>query len=196
MNTAAGILAGGQARRFNGVAKGLLRDRNGKTIIERLESVIQQSGLADIVLLTNDPISYESSGIPILPDLRPGQGPLAAMETALEHFTATCDAVLFVPCDLPGLTTREIQPLLEAFQRSAAEAVVAKTTAGELQPLCVVLSVALRRKITQQLDAGRRSVIEFLQKQHIESVEFENTRSFCNINAPEDWRQWLFDNTV
>jgi molybdopterin-guanine dinucleotide biosynthesis protein A len=57
-----------------------------------------------------------------------------------------------------------------------------------------VLSVALRKYITQQLDAGRRSVIEFLRDRQIESVEFENARPFCNINTPEDWRQWLADN--
>jgi len=194
MNTAAGILAGGQARRFNGIAKGVLRDCQGETIVQRLVRVVRQSGIEEMVLLANDPCPYESTGIPILPDLRPGHGPLGALETALKHFAATCEAVLFVPCDLPGLTACEIRPLLEAFHHGTSDAVVAQTTGGEIQPLCVVLSVTLQSKITKQLDAGRRSVIEFLKEQQIEVVEFENARPFYNINTPEDWRHWLADN--
>ena len=89
MKTAAGILAGGQARRFNGIAKGLLRDRRDDTIVCRLERHFRQSGLEEIVLLTNNYHSYDSLGIPILPDLRPGLGPLAAIESGLEHFASS-----------------------------------------------------------------------------------------------------------
>jgi molybdenum cofactor guanylyltransferase len=193
MKTAAGILAGGQARRFNGIAKGLLRDRRDDTIVRRLERAIRKSGLEEIVLLTNDHHSYDSLGIPILPDLRPGLGPLAAIESGLEHFASTCEAMFFVPCDLPDLTCREIRLLLDAFFKGKSEAVVAQTRAGEIQPLCAVLSVALRSEIAKQLDAGRRSVIEFLREQQIEVVVFENARPFYNINTPEDWRHWLAD---
>ncbi len=194
MKIAAGILAGGQARRFSGIAKGLLRDRYGDTIVERLKRAVRQSGITEMVLLTNDHDSYNSLGIPILSDLRPGHGPLAAMETALAHFAATCDAVLFAPCDLPGLSASELRPLLEVFHNGAAQAVVAQTTAGDMQPLCAVLSVALRRKITQLLDDGRPGVIEFLRELQSETVVFENAKPFYNINTPEDWRHWLAEN--
>jgi molybdenum cofactor guanylyltransferase len=186
-------LAGGQARRFSGIAKGLLRDGRGKTILERLQRAIRESGLVETVLLANDPSVYKTWGIPCLSDLRPGLGPLAAMETALEHFSTTCDGVLFVPCDAPGLSAQEIRPLLAAFYEGAAEAVVAQTADGEIQPLCAVLSVALLGKISQQLDAGRLSVIEFLRERQIQIVPFENAGAFYNINTPEDWQSWLSD---
>jgi molybdenum cofactor guanylyltransferase len=193
MKTAAGILAGGQARRFNGIAKGLLRDRRDDTIVRRLERAIRQSGLEEIVLLTNDYCSYDSLGIPILPDLRPGLGPLAAIESGLERFASSCEAMLFVPCDLPDLTCREIRLLLDVFFKGKSEAVVAQTAADEMKSLCVVLSVALRKKVTQYLDAGRRSVMEFLLELQTETVVFEDSRPFYNINTPEDWRHWLAD---
>ena len=193
MKTAAGILAGGQARRFDGIAKGLLRDRHDDTIVCRLERAIRQSGLEEIALLTNDYHSYDSLGIPILPDLRPGLGPLAAIESGLEHFASSCEAMLFVPCDLPDLTYREIRLLLDVFFEGKSEAVVAQTAADKMKSFCVVLSVALRRNITQYLDAGRRSVMEFLCEQQTETVVFEDARPFYNINTREDWRHWLAD---
>jgi molybdenum cofactor guanylyltransferase len=193
MKTAAGILAGGRARRFNGIAKGMLRDRHDETIARRLELAIRQSGLEDIVLLTNDRLSYESLGIPILPDLRPGFGPLAAIESGLEHFASSRGAMLFVACDLPNLTTCEIRLLLDAFFNGKSEAVVAQTAEDKMQSLCMVLSVALRKQVTQHLDAGRRSVMEFLLEQRAETVVFEDARPFYNINTPEDWRHWFAD---
>lgn len=195
MNIAAGILAGGQSRRFNGTVKGLLHDLNGNTIVERQLRVIKESGINDVVLLTNDRAAYDALGIPILSDLRPDNGPLGGIEAALEHFATICNAVLFVPCDLPGLTAREIKSLLEAFQHGDAEAIVAQTADGELQPLCAVLSVGLRKEITHWLDSGRRSVIECLREQNTQAVVFKNARAFYNINTPEDWQRWLANNT-
>jgi molybdopterin-guanine dinucleotide biosynthesis protein A len=194
VNIAAGILAGGDARRFGGIAKGLLRDRHGDTIVERLARGIRQTGLAEIALLTSDRDSYKSLGMPILADLRQGQGPLAAMETALSHFAGTHEAVLFAPCDLPGLSAAEIRRLVAAFQGGRAEAVAAEIETGEMQPLCAVLSAALLKNIAGFLDDGRRSVIEFLRESQAQAVSFENAEPFFNVNAPDDWRHWLAEN--
>ena len=79
------ILAGGQARRMNGQAKGHIRIGR-LSIIERLINEFHQAGINDLILVTNNARSYDTCGLPVIPDLRPGIGPLAGIEAGLNYY--------------------------------------------------------------------------------------------------------------
>ena len=98
---AAAILAGGRATRLHGADKGGLVI-GGRTIRDRQLDAL--SGLVDDVFLIGGPPANpgpgDRAGVPHVPDLLAGRGPLGGIQTALHHAgDAAC--TLIVACDLP-----------------------------------------------------------------------------------------------
>lgn len=77
------ILAGGSAARLGGLAKGLLSRSNGPPIAVCLSGQMLAAGVGEVVIVCNNPGPYEHMGLKILPDIRPGQGPMGGIETGL-----------------------------------------------------------------------------------------------------------------
>jgi len=101
---AAAILAGGRASRWQGRPKGLATLPDGRPMLAHTIAALRAVGLDDIAVIANDPTLYLHLGPPVVPDLRPGNGPLGGIEAALAHFQGRARAVLILPCDLPSLT--------------------------------------------------------------------------------------------
>ena len=187
---AGAILAGGRASRYDGAAKGLLEARPGVTIIGHLMEEMSAAGLGDVIIAANDPEPYRRFGVKVVPDLRPGGGPLAGIEAALTHYAGHCEAVLFCPCDLPGFTRREISALLSAYGESPGGVVAAETGDFFWQPLCSVVHNALLRDVTRAIDDGVRSVRELWRTFEAVPVHFEDETAFFNVNTPDDLARW------
>jgi len=188
--TVGAILAGGTASRYGGTAKGLLEVRPGRTIVEHLIEEMSAAGVAEVVIVANTPEPYERFGRKVVPDLRPGNGPLGGIETALMHYGDSRDAVLFCPCDLPGLTRREISRLLAAYRAKPGGVVVAETDDFFWHPLCSVVHNDLLPRVTEALDRGVRSVHELWRQLGAVPVHFDDETPFFNVNTPEDLARW------
>jgi len=186
---AAAILAGGRASRFGGRAKGLL-EVGGTTILERLLGEIHGAGIDEIIVASNDRGAYDSCGVPVVPDARRGIGPLGGVETALAFYANARDGVLFLPCDLPAITSREIRALTSAFVSASARIVVAQTGGFFWQPLCSVVHSDLKAAVTAAIDEGERKPRYLWWKLGAMPVGFEDSEPFFNINTPEDLALW------
>ena len=184
------ILAGGEASRYDGAAKGLLEPRPGRTIIEKLIEEIRTAGVGDVVISANDPEPYRRFGVKVVPDLRPDVGPLAGIEAALTHYAGRCEAVLFCPCDLPGIRRREFSTLISAYEGSPSGVVVAETGDFFWQPLCSIVHNGLLPKITDAIDGNVRGVRELWDDLGAVPVHFEDETAFFNVNTPDDLVRW------
>ena len=187
---AGAVLAGGKARRWGGVAKGALEVATGVSAVQRLIVELNRAGAEDVIILANDPGPYRNYDAQIVPDLRADVGPLAGIEAGLSHFVGRHDAVLFVPCDLPAFTAREIVTLKEAFLYRRAPVVFAETAGSVWHPLCVVVRVDNLAAISAAIDAGRRRVRKVWQRLAAERVLFDDEQAFVNLNRPSDLRHW------
>ena len=96
------ILAGGNANRLGGCAKGVIQVSKGFSIVEKLINEFLKTGIDTIVIAANDPAPYLHFGVEVISDIRPGIGPMGGIESGLMHFTGRFDAVMFVPCDMPN----------------------------------------------------------------------------------------------
>ncbi|MHB9022992.1 MAG: molybdenum cofactor guanylyltransferase [Armatimonadota bacterium] len=190
-NIAAAILAGGQATRYCGVAKGLLELAPGHTIIERLLAEITACGINEIAILANDPSPYTGFSRRIIPDLRPGIGPLGGIEAAMTTYCDRYSAILFLPCDLPGITSQEISRLLKTFNEGQAPIVYAETESSRAQPLCAVVHCRLAGAISAAIDDGVRQVLALWRTLGGEPVSFPVSTPFYNVNSPADLADWL-----
>ncbi|MBI4644994.1 MAG: molybdenum cofactor guanylyltransferase [Deltaproteobacteria bacterium] len=155
-------------------------------VAEALTPLVSECWLA-----TNQPRAHLSLGLPLITDLRPLQGPLGGLETAL--FYARTPLVLAAAADAPFLAP----PLLAALAARAAKgvksAVVCHTSLG-LQPFPGVYSVRLLPRLTAFLNDDGRHARRFLEQCRAQVLPPEEVarldpqgRSFLNLNTPEDF---------
>ncbi|ADY26544.1 molybdopterin-guanine dinucleotide biosynthesis protein A, putative [Deinococcus proteolyticus MRP] len=146
------ILAGGQSRRF-GSDKALAR-LGGHTLLERVAASLDSCPQR---LLLAPPGRYALPGWTVQAEARAGEGPLAALETALAWAAAQAGPgwVALSGVDYPLLTPAVWQVL-------AAAAGPGHLAAGFLgggtdpEPLPALYHTALLPRVTAALDAGER----------------------------------------
>ena len=186
---AGAILAGGAALRIGGIAKGAMQI-DGTSIIERTITQMARAGICDTVIVANTPGVYDHCGRRIIRDRRTGIGPLAGIEAALMHYCDRCDAVLFLPCDLPKITATEISALIRAYINGDAPIVFAAAQGFFGHQLCAVVSSDLAPGVTLAIDQGERRVRRVWRRYDAQPVPFANEEPFFNINTRDDMKAW------
>jgi molybdopterin-guanine dinucleotide biosynthesis protein A len=198
MRIAAAILAGGKSRRLGGTAKGLLSVAGGLPMLQRLIHELAAAEIDDIIVVANDPRPYAAFGKPIIGDLRQGNGPLGGIEAALHHWAPRHDRVLFVPCDLPNFSSREMMALKAAHRLApdritvaATEAkTVAEPEAARPHPLCAVVPVRFLPDVEKAIAAGDYGVGRLWQALGADLVYIDEPARLFNVNTPDDLARW------
>jgi molybdopterin-guanine dinucleotide biosynthesis protein A len=188
MRVDAAILAGGRARRMGGADKALV-EVGGRRIVERQRDVLAPR-FAEVLLVvgasTRDR-SLELDGVRLVADEQPGEGPLAALATALGATAA--DALVVVGCDLPFLDGRLLERVRD--HAPAAEAVVPRV-GGRAQPLHARYARGVRAKALLRLGRGERRLLALLDDLEVAWLEEPELRALdptlrglTNVNTPE-----------
>ncbi len=188
---AGAILAGGNASRMGGIAKGAIQADGDMSLVERLVIHMLRCGIEQIVIVANDSHPYAHIGCDIIPDKRSGAGPLAGIEAALAHFEDKYSAVLCLPCDLPAISSKEMSALLSAFAASGGPVTFAQTEDSAKHPLCAVVRTDLLEDISAALDGHALSVGDLWSQVGGSCVLFESPAAFVNLNSPGDLNAWL-----
>ena len=166
--------------------KGLLPFR-GRTLAQHIASVVAEA--AGNVTLIGPPERYNHLGFSVFPDLRPGQGPLSGIETALSLELA--DWNLIVACDLPQVSAGLFTLLLQAAESSDSMCVLPLSSSGLPQPLAAVWNVKALASVRCALDRGCRKVINAVPKKEVLLWPTAGGNDFQNVNTPEEWRAFL-----
>jgi molybdenum cofactor guanylyltransferase len=138
------------------------------------------------VALIGHPERYRALGIDCFADLRPGLGPLAGVEAALESQRGGLN--LIVGCDMPDLETACLFKLLERAEMNNAQCVAARDENGLIHPLCAVYSSSCLPAIRGALDAGRLKLLDVLEQ--LGAITLEIGQQISNLNTPEEWTAW------
>ncbi len=189
---AAVILAGGNARRLGGIAKGIIEVGENVSVIERLIKELNKADIDNdnIVIASNDSGSYQQFGVKLISDIRVGIGPIGGIESGLAYFSGQSDAVMFIPCDMPNVTAKEMLALKEAFIKTEAPVVFAETADFFWHPLCAVVHNNLKEEISSAIDLGQRKVQDIWQQVKAVRVRFTDETAFFNINNSTDMDRW------
>lgn len=180
------ILAGGQARRLGGRDKSALAI-GGRRLLDRQLAALGPVATR-VTIVGGPPERFAGCGVPVVPDLVAGAGPLGGVYTALAQ--ATTARVLILACDLPFVTA----PFLEYLGSAGHECdVTLPRNAHGLHPLCAAWARATRPVIGRLLDQGVRKVRDALGALRLHVVEGEALEAFDpdgrllhNINTPDD----------
>jgi molybdopterin-guanine dinucleotide biosynthesis protein A len=188
------VLAGGRSRRM-GVDKAAL-------LIESeplLRRVVGRLRLAlPAVLVVGPPeLAPLVPGVRVVPDSRPGMGPLAGLEAAL--LAVETPRAFVVACDMPFVVPALIRAMADYVVANVADADAVALCSGEdVEPLHAVYSVACLPVVTELLDARTRSLHDLLARLRVaefppgEAARLDPSGlSAFNANTPAEWERAL-----
>ncbi|NUF30475.1 NTP transferase domain-containing protein [Acinetobacter oleivorans] len=185
------ILAGGQARRMNGLNK-LLQQFDGETQLIKIHQKLRSSVSKIWVNSHRDYSIYQS----IVPDIQCYQddaagffGPLMGMKSAWSNVSA--DYVLFIPCDVTYIPTQVVAKLHGALRKNKqAQAAYVSINGDALYPFCLLKRESLIT-ITEQIEKQRLSLKECFKLLHAQVTIFQKQNLFFHsINSLDELQQY------
>ena len=186
------VLAGGKSRRM-GLDKGLMRFAD-QPLVLRAAGVL--SPIVKTVTLLAPPDRYAMLNLPVLADVWPGHGPLAALCTGL--IASNTEWNLFLACDLPRVSPRFVELLKKRVQATHSDAVVPRTREG-WQPLCAAYHARCRTAFARAIQERRLSIVALFDEIQPEAITADeladagfSEAEFINVNTPEDWARVVF----
>lgn len=161
------VLAGGRSSRM-GRNKAFL-EYKGAPLVSHMIRILEEAGLNDVY------VSGDLEGYRCIPDSTPYNGPAHAICDVM-NFLQTYDGALFVPVDMPFLTSDTLRALLRQprgayFQDHALPAFI-------IQP-CHSQSVSSVHQLLQELDIPALTLPE----------QFKACMG--NFNTPKEWQEAL-----
>lgn len=186
----AGILVGGQSIRM-GRPKATLPLSDGRTLVEHGVSVVSRSGpwIDEVVILghcSDLPVSLSS--LTVLPDAKPGAGPLAGLCSLIRY--AEKRWALLLACDMPLVEPALLGRLHRAISLGCdAVAFRQCNRPGIWHTCCALYHPRLLPLAERRLEQGHRSLQHLLAA--VRMAELHPTpdeqRAMLNLNAPGDY---------
>lgn len=190
------VLAGGAARRYGGLPKGL-QTVAGRRILDRVVDAIQSVTGGPPLLIANAPEATAwRADLRTIPDARPGFGTLGGIYTAVTAGSGGegGDPVLCVAWDMPFVPQGLLRALLDRTTAGNYDAVLPESSGKRgLEPLCAVYGPACAAPIARRLEAGDLKAISFHADVKVGILSLAEVRSFgdpdelfFNVNTPDD----------
>ncbi|WP_147535045.1 molybdenum cofactor guanylyltransferase [Bacillus marasmi] len=182
------ILSGGKSSRM-GTNKSLLKI-NQKPNIERIKDELDKL-VSEIVLVSNNPETYQFLQLNTVSDVYPGQGPLAGIHAGL--LASSFDVNLIVACDMPFISMELGSYLLDATDNYDA---VLPVIHGKHQPLFAVYRKSICAEIEACIVQNELTVRGLLKRLNVrymteadlpEHLQHQLDKYFFNMNRPEEY---------
>ncbi len=179
------ILTGGLSRRM-GRDKGTIELPSGETMLSSLVARYQAFGTVYVSM--NEAGRFDPcGGVPLI-DLRPNQGPMAGLETALT--TLEGQTIFLTAVDLPFGEVALVEALSEKLE--GYDGCYVCHQGGKAEPLFALYQSACLPAIVGYLEEGGRSFHGLFQRLNLRPVtsdelpNFDLDRILMNVNRPED----------
>ena len=137
---------------------------------------------------------YRRLGVPVVPDLNQGIGPIEAVRVALA--ASQYDRVILAGCDLPFVTPGLFRYLLN--QVGAYQSVVPLGPDNQPEPLCAIYSRSSLPDVQRMIEAGQFKISPLYDVVDTLFIPFEDLSGmagsnlfFENINTPEQYSRAL-----
>jgi len=184
------ILAGGQARRMNGINK-LLQKFDDEIQLLKIHQQLKPRVEQVWINSHRDHSIYKRliPSIQFYQDDELGfQGPLMGMKSAWTNVQS--DYVLFVPCDVTYIPQKVISRLHQAMQRHPrCEVAVAEINGKALYPFCLLKRSSLP-VLMACLEQKERSLKGCFAQMHMQVASFKNNALFFHsINSFDELQQ-------
>ncbi len=185
------VLAGGESRRYG-------RDKASAPLGGRPMSAWAAGALRphvdDLVLVGGGDELAAELGVEAVPDRRPGRGPLAGLEAALERARVVGAPGAFVlACDLPLVSPALVERILRAAGEGARATVPEAPGPLGVQPLCAYWPAATLPAVRELLEEVSSSMGDLVDEVRPRRLPLEAVVAvgdpatlFLNVNTPDD----------
>ncbi len=186
------VLAGGQSRRM-GRDKALLPMAGRPLIawvVERLRPIARE-----VLVVSRWPHTYAFVGVACVPDVLPGEGPLAGLWSGA--LVAAGRYVAPVACDMPFVNPGLLTGMARYLEENSHLDGIVPVEEGREHPLHgVYRREALLRAGARVLTAGKRAFRHLWP--HLSIARWDRDqwqrwepegRAFWNVNTPEEWQR-------
>jgi molybdenum cofactor guanylyltransferase len=185
------VLAGGRSSRMGSDKAALVLD--GRPLLARVVERLRLA-LGSVIVIGPERLAALQPGAPIIPDARPGLGPLGGLATALE--TAQTDWVFLVACDMPFIQPALVRYMATLALAASEDEAVAIRSPGGLEPLHAAYRRGVTPVIARTFAAPHPSMRGLLRHLRVIEVAPEAIARFdphglstFNANTEEDWRR-------
>jgi molybdopterin-guanine dinucleotide biosynthesis protein A len=179
------VLAGGENRRLPFNKSLIVID--GRTVIDRILDVHRQF-FNNIIISTNDPMTYFKYGTKIVGDVLDIRGPMTGIFSSMMNDDS--QKYFVSACDVPFLSRELIEYIITLD--SDNDAIVPEFD-GEPQPLLGIYNRRLMDRLYENIMGDRRSMRRFLREIDTYVIKEDKVKefdtegnSFININTLED----------
>ena len=186
------LLAAGSASRMRGGDK-LLEDVHGAPCLQVMAKRALATGQPVFVTLpsSDHPRAACLTGLGLtmvdVPDADLGMS--RSLQRGIAALPRAADGVMILPADMPEITTRDMNEMLDAFSNTDALALRAATTTGK-QGHPIIFDAALFNKF-QHLsgDIGAQPILSKLgDRLKLHPLAADHAR--LDLDTPEDWSAW------
>ncbi|MNW26014.1 Molybdenum cofactor guanylyltransferase [compost metagenome] len=200
------VLAGGLSSRMGTNKAELLIE--GQTVVQRIAS--EMGAVASRVIISaQDAEAYDYTGLEIVADLHPRQGPLAGLYAGMR--ASHTEWNLVCACDMPLLhagvfqalaacipeqeQAHKEQPQPYAGDAKSLQAIVPRV-GGRLQPLAAIYHISVLPALEARLQQQDLRVQDWLKAMHVYEISSSPAHGwdqdgaeqlFMNMNRPEDY---------
>ena len=176
---AAAVLTGGASRRM-GRDKALI-EVDGTAMVARVVGALADAGCSPIVTVGGDAaVLATATDVATVPDRFPGEGPLGAILTALDHLVVP---TVVVATDLPWLDAATVELLLAHRGRLDLDVVMARSDRAE--PLCALWWPSAVHLLERRFAAGERAIHRAIDGLRLVEVAV-SAGAVRNVNTPTD----------
>lgn len=176
------VVSGGASRRM-GRDKSQIERSPGVRQIDHLVELARRIS-PDVLVSSNEPEKVPD-GVPVLADLHPGSGPLAALEAF--HESHPGEPVLLLGCDLFLLDEATLVNLLEKRDPGNGITAYANRIDGFPEPLCTVFEAEAVAAAGLAIAAGESCARHFIKERPHTVLELPNPVALDGANTPEEW---------
>jgi molybdopterin-guanine dinucleotide biosynthesis protein A len=178
------VLAGGRSTRMR-------RDKTrleyaGRPQLERALDLLERRVTHCFVSVRADQLGEPvRGGFPVIPDRRPGLGPIGGIEAAL-HFRPGA-AWLVLACDLPFLDDATVGHLIAQRAPGRLATAYRSRSDGLPEPLCAIYEPASLPSIEAWIAQGQNCPRQWLAHRDVELLELPAPRALDNVNTAEEY---------
>ena len=176
------VMAGGRSSRMGSdkVALDLHGTPQGRHCFDLLTKPLEHVWMS---IRKDLPDDDALAGLDCILDAHGDIGPMSGVLSALEYKPDA--AWLVLACDLPFVTPRAIEELIEA-RDPGRMATAFMASDGYFEPLLAIYEPSVADHLRHRLDAGRYGLRKALADADVQMVCASDERLLMNVNTPED----------
>ena len=159
---------------------------DGETLLARLAREARSTGNRVLVIGRQRPEDWWNSDVDFIVDDVPGLGPIGGLSVALSKSEAP---VMMLACDMPRLSQRAIQWLVDRAEARQPEFGLAVRNVDQIEPLFSIYCPSLRSAVGERIAQGRRSLHGLIESADFEIIDAPDwlKPDLGNVNTMDEW---------